>query len=318
MTRTLDDFRETILAKLSCRQRNDAAYIAHLFVRYFRISVRPGFEELIKVLEEAGIASVLGQKLPGGLRGTHFSLDQRHYSIRYSTDQWEGGKNHTVLHETYEIIHEMLSDQEMEPSPSRKLCWDADYFAASVLMQPAVFAPFAKASGLDIIALRSQFECSYASVTLRLAEVMRNQPLLGVLYQRQEQGNPAEWTEPPDRRQFRATIVTRTPGFGIRDPRVLCGSRGGMPRKGTTPSPGSIAEWVVLNGKAAYAEVESTRLGARSGDIAIAARPVTWKGQLAKVAVVAVPYQQRGALRPQINNGVAFERLFDYQELTIK
>ena len=204
--RTLDDFRETILARLSCRQRNDPAYIAHLFVRYFRVSVRPGFEELIKVLEEAGVASVLGQKLPGGLRGTHFSLDKRHYSIRYSTDQWEGGKNHTVLHETYEIIHEMLSDQEMEPSPSRKLCWDADYFAASVLMQPAVFAPFAKASGLDIIALRSQFECSYASVTLRLAEVMRNQPLMGVLYQRQEQGNPAEWTEPPDRRQFRATI----------------------------------------------------------------------------------------------------------------
>ena len=48
MMRTLDDFRETILARLSCRQRNDAAYIAHLFVRYFRISVRPGFEELIK------------------------------------------------------------------------------------------------------------------------------------------------------------------------------------------------------------------------------------------------------------------------------
>ena len=147
----------------------------------------------------------------------------------------------------------------MEPSPSRKLCWDADYFAASVLMQPAVFAPFAKASGLDIIALRSQFECSYASVNLRLAEVMRNQPLLGVLYQRQEQGNPTEWTEPPDRRQFRATIVTRTPGFGIRDPRVLCGSRGGMPRKGTTPSPGSIAEWVVLNGEGVLITVTYSR-----------------------------------------------------------
>ena len=65
--RTLDDFRETILARLLCRQRNDPAYIAHLFVRYFRVSVRPGFEELLKVLEEAGIASVLGQKLPGGL-----------------------------------------------------------------------------------------------------------------------------------------------------------------------------------------------------------------------------------------------------------
>ena len=63
------DFRETILAKLSCRQRNDPVYIAHLFVRYFRISVRPSFEEIIKVLEEAGIASVLGQNratLPSG------------------------------------------------------------------------------------------------------------------------------------------------------------------------------------------------------------------------------------------------------------
>ena len=192
MTRTLEDFRETILAKLSCRRRNDPAHIAHLFVSYFRVSVRPSSEELIKLLEEAGVASVLGGKLPGGLRGTHFGLDGRHYSIRYSTGQWEGGKNHTVLHETYEIIHKMLSDQEMEPSPSKKLCWDADLFAASVLMQPRVFAPFADASGLDIIALRSQFDCSYASVTLRLAEVMRNQPLLAVLYERQEVGKPSE------------------------------------------------------------------------------------------------------------------------------
>ena len=104
-------------------------------------------------------------------------------------------------------------------------------------------------------------------------------------------------------------MVSRTPGFGIRDPRVLCGSRGGMPRKDTTPSPGSIAEWVVLTGKAGYAEVEPMRLGTRMGGIAIAARPITWQGHLAKVAVVAVPYEHRRVLAPQTNNGVAFERL---------
>ena len=112
--------------------------------------------------------------------------------------------------------------------------------------------------------------------------------------------------------------MTRTPSFGIRDPRVLCGSRGGMPRKGTTSSPGSIAEWVILTGRAGYAEVEPRRLGTRRGDIAVATRPVNWQGQLAKVALVAVPYQHRRVLTPQINNGVVFERLSDYQECTIK
>ena len=33
----------------------------------------------------------------------------------------------------------------------------ADCFSASMLMQSAIFAPYAKASGLDIIALMSQF-----------------------------------------------------------------------------------------------------------------------------------------------------------------
>ena len=291
------------------------SWVGDLEVNIQKVFNPPAFEELTRVLEEAGIASVLWGKLPGGLRRTHFRFDHCHYSIRYSTDQWEGGKDHTFLHETYEIIHEMLSDPD--PEPAKEVCRNADLFAASVLMQPAVFAPFAKASGFDIIALRSEFRCSYASVTLRLAEVMRRQPLLGVLYEREEPVEPSQWAKQPEPRQFKAEIVSRTPDFGVRDSRILCGSRGGMPRRGTALSASSLVEWVVLTGRAGYAEEGPSRLSARRRDIAIAATPIMWEGRLAKVAVVAVPYEHRRVLMPRINNGVAFEWLSHYQEFTV-
>ena len=36
----------------------------------------------------------------------------------------------------------------------------------------------------------------------------------------------------------------------------------------------------------------------RADDVAVAARPFTWRGRLAKIAVVAVPYRERSASRP--------------------
>ena len=49
--------------------------------------------------------------------------------------------------------------------------------------------------GLDVVALRREYGCAYASVTIRLAKVLGHLPLMALLYERNQQGDPAVWTE---------------------------------------------------------------------------------------------------------------------------
>ena len=125
-------------------------------------------------------------------------------------------------------------------------------------------------------------------MTLRLAEVMENRPLMTVLYEREEKGDPAGWAEPP---ALSATVVRRTRGFGSPATFPICGERGGVPRRGRPLSPGSLAERAVRYGSTQYAH---------EGGFAAIARPVLWKGRLAKVVVVAVPDGDQAVLGPQL------------------
>ena len=49
-------------------------------------------------------------------------------------------------------------------------------------------------------------------MTLRLGEVMRDRPLVTVLYERGERGEPFAWAEPPAPGAFRVKVTVRTPG----------------------------------------------------------------------------------------------------------
>lgn len=51
-----------------------------------------------------------------------------------------------------------------------------------------------------------------------------------------------------------------------------------------------MADWVVGSSRTEYDG---------DGESAVTARPVVWKGRVAKVAVVAVPYPRRAVLEPQ-------------------
>ncbi len=157
------------------------------------------------------------------MKGAHVGQPGGEYHIYHREDLWEGAKAQTVLHELYEIIVENLSEADSSGPLDRSVCPQADRFAAAALMQPDIFIPYAQASGLDVAALHDVFGCAYASVSLRLAEVLRDQPLMVVLYERQEQGDPAVWTEPP---VLWAKVVKRTAGFRPRRSRLLGGWRG--------------------------------------------------------------------------------------------
>ena len=261
------------------------------FPRFFGLSGRPRLDELAQVFERAGIGKVSPAKLPRALRGIHYTLADESYAIHYQEDQWEGASEYTLLHEAYEIVHETLWKRCRDQPPERKVCPEADRFAAAALMPADIFDAYARASGLDVVALRGVFRCSYAAAAIRLGEVMDCQPLFAVLYERDEAGDPADWPEQSPLDTLRAKVVKRTAGFTPPASPLLCGCRGGIPHRNSPLRSGSLAEQTVHTGRAEYAEEDG---------IAVAARPVLWKGRVAKVAVVAVPFQDRAMLAPQV------------------
>ena len=224
---------------------------------------------------------------PGRCGGIHYTLSDESYAIHYQEDQWEGSIEYTLLHEAYEIVSETLGKRGHGQPSKRKVCLAADRFAAAALMPADVFDAYALASGLDVVALHGVFRCSYAAAAIRLGEVMDGQPLFVALYERDEAGDPADWPERTEPHALRVKVVTSTAGFTPPASPLLCGCRGGVPHRNSPLPSGSLAERAVRSGRAEYAEEEG---------IAVAAKPVLWKGRVAKVAVVAVPYGDREVL----------------------
>ena len=291
MTRTLDDFCDELMEDDFPARRLEPERLAADFPRFFGLSGRPTLDELTEVFERAGIGKVSPAKLPRALRGIHYTLPDESYAIHYQEDQWEGSSEYTLLHEAYEIVHETLWKRGHYQPPEQKVCPDADRFAAAVLMPVDIFEAYAHASGLDVVALHGVFRCSYASAAIRLGEVMVRQPLFVALYERDEAGDPADWPQRTELHALRAKVVKRTAGFTPPSSPLLCGYRGGIPHKYKPLPAGSLAEQAVQSGKPEYAEEDG---------IAVAARPVLWKGRVAKVAAVAVPNGDRAVLTPQL------------------
>ena len=225
--------------------------------------------------------------------------------------EWEGSQEQTALHETYEIVRARLRDlyPRVGAPRGRSKCRQADRFAADALMQPYWFSLFAEASGFDVVALQETYRRAYSSLTVRLAEVMLHQPLLAVLYERMEDGEPREWAADPVPEAFTARVVVRTPGFRLRTRRrPLSNLRGLLPRRDAPPAQCSVAERVILTGRPVYVDRVSGYDLWRNDDVTVAARPASWHGRLAKIAVVAVPYRDRAVLRPQLEHDT-FERI---------
>ena len=120
---------------------------------------------------------------------------------------------------------------------------------------------------------------------------MDRQPLFVALYERDEAGDPADWPEQTEPHALRAKVVKRTAGFAPPASPLLCGCRGGIPHRHQPLPSGSLAERAVQSGRPEYAE---------EAGIAVVAKPVLWKGRVAKVAVVAVPAGDRAVLAPQL------------------
>ena len=307
----LDDFCHGLTGGWTPQDRLQPPEVARRFVGFFGFSPFPRMGEMVRVLETAGIETVADPNLEKGLRGMHLGTSHGTYIIRYDPSEPEGTREHTVFHETYEIIRERLADlhPRLERPWGKAMCRLADRFAAAALIQPRFFALFAETTGLDVMELQRTYGRAYSSLTIRLAEVMRHQPLLAVLYERSGARDPQRWAERPSPEEFTATVVARTPGFRLRTvKRPLSALRGLLPRRGYPPAQYSVAERVILTGRPVYVERVTGYDLWKTDDITVAARLVHWHGRLAKIAVVAVPFRDRKVLAPQFTR-VSFEHI---------
>ena len=109
-TTTLDDFCHHLMDDGPPRGRLQPGDVAWEFVRFFGLSPLPRFDELTTVLGRAGIRIVVCPDVPGGLRGYHTGTNSGSYEIRIDDSEWDGAQEHTVLHETYEIVRERVRD----------------------------------------------------------------------------------------------------------------------------------------------------------------------------------------------------------------
>ena len=116
-------------------------------------------------------------------------------------------------------------------------------------MQPGPFAAYARTTGFDLVTLQKRYGRACASVTLRLGEVMRDQPLLAALYERGEKGELIN-TSPVGGVVFDAWTGTpvcfnrergesSTGCAGLTSRRSCCCNGSGV--RGTTAAPGRCA-----------------------------------------------------------------------------
>ena len=124
--------------------------LAREFVDFFGLSAFPRMEEITTTLERHDVATIVLSHDIRGLRGYHTGEKGGAYQITLDAAESVSAREHTALHETYEIVRERLHDlypHVGKPYGTTK-CRQADRFAASALMQPRWFSPFRRGVGV--------------------------------------------------------------------------------------------------------------------------------------------------------------------------
>ena len=122
MTTTLEEFCDGLMADDHPMERLEPEGFAAEFSAYFQLPACRGLNRLAELFERTGIGKVSPAKLPGTLRGVHYTLPDGSYAIHYQEGQWEGSSEYTLLHEGYEIVYETLWDRCHDEAPERKVC----------------------------------------------------------------------------------------------------------------------------------------------------------------------------------------------------
>jgi hypothetical protein len=328
MSGQLDEFCQMIRAKYGSPADVKPGDLAKDFVVHSGLSSYPTFVEIHDILKQYGVDEITGDDLQAGkLRGHHFSYKGQGYQVQYEKELWMGAVEHVMLHELYEIIAERCQDwcPGFKALPIPQICYLANRFAASALMQPEVLLEASFETGFDIVQLHHRFFRAYSSVAIRTVEVVNewneDKPpeerfdLMAMIYERVEEGDPRNWGFcTPEK--FMVMYSPRTKGIKL-------GTRGGswtqggrprgpnykapryprhlIPKKGDSVSPNSLAMEVINTGRC-FCLKRATGFDLWGlNDLSFVAQPVSWFGKLAKVVIVGVRYKDSQLLEVQRN-----------------
>ena len=326
MAGQLDEFCNLISTKYGSPANVAPGDLAKDFVTHSGLSSYPSFMEIHSVLKQYGVDEITGADLKAGkLKGHHFSYRRQGYQVHYEKDLWTGTIEHVMLHELCEIIAERCQDwcSGYEVLPVPQICFLANSFAASALMQPEVLFDSLFETGFDIVQLHHRFYKAYSSVGMRAVEVINEKnkekspedrlDLIVIIYERTEDGDPRTWSFcTPEK--FAVRYSPRTKGIRL-------GTKGGVwlpggrlrgpnyraprypwhliPKKGDSVKPNSLAMEVVTTGGCCCLQKASGFDLWGLNDLVFIAQPVNWFGRLAKVVLVGVRYKDSQLLKAQ-------------------
>lgn len=144
--------------------------IAEKFSLFHQLSCPPSYQSIITACTSFINHLDIKGDLPRALRGFHCTYNGCTQLILRDREQ-TGAIAHTLLHEIFEIIIEMLNEKI---KPTYKLTpYKANLFAAAVLMPEEAFFEWALKSDLDFLVIHRDHEryihYSYISLLLRLS-----------------------------------------------------------------------------------------------------------------------------------------------------
>ncbi|MCX5999275.1 MAG: ImmA/IrrE family metallo-endopeptidase [Chloroflexi bacterium] len=272
--------------------------VAQEWIDHSGLSALPSLSEIRHQLQRYGLA-IHTTDTPG-LRGHNYCYRGGDHTLFYETDEWRGSVEFTLLHEFYEIILDSLASisRGQATLPGAEVCWRANSFAASVLMQKDIFLRALYESHFDIVWLHRHFYRSYSAIAIRAMEVLNGlepgtrKELACVIYQRD--GDPARWEAGHDDLHGACAAYTS----GLRH--VSKGQPAHpLPKKKDGVLPGSIVDLVLHTGKPVLVEEATGFDGAGDGALTLLARPVYWFRRPAKVILEGMRVQDSHVLQAQ-------------------
>ncbi len=103
------DFCKHLLAKYGNPPVADPETIANEFAWFFSVPKFVTIDYLVSLAKFLNIDQIRSEKLPTNIRGFHYK-SMRRCELYYSKDDWQGGREHSILHEFYELIEKHLDE----------------------------------------------------------------------------------------------------------------------------------------------------------------------------------------------------------------
>ncbi len=164
------------------------------FIEHFELKHPLEFQELLTICDNSGIALNLFPNTQKA-RGYNFSYGED-VLIYLKEGDSPTGHIHTLLHELFEIIDQILSSCSKNGYERQKKDLEnkADQFSSLVHVPDEIVLNLLNSNGLDVFRLKKLSRCSYATALIRMNEVLCNlmdsraalpAPVIGILYERQ-------------------------------------------------------------------------------------------------------------------------------------